>query len=172
MLHYLKIVPTDTKNGWGFRCTIWFSGCKMNPKCEGCFSPSTWDCNNGTPFTSETEKYILQCCEPDYIKGLSVTGGNPTDLLDDGQLLHLVKTFKEVYPEKDIICWSGNTYEELIIDDKKLEFLSYIDYLRDGRFIKGLFDKTQYLEGSKNQRLINVQESLKIKEIVLYEDIK
>ena len=166
MLHYLKIVPTDTLNGWGVRCTIWFSGCKMNPKCEGCFSPSSWDCNNGTLYTQETENQIIEYCSKNYISGLSLTGGNPTDLLSDGQLLKLVKRFKREFSNKDIICWSGNTFEELIQDNKKLEFLQNIDYLRDGRFIKELKDVTQYLEGSRNQRLINLKETFKQNKIV------
>lgn len=172
MLHYLKIAPTDTMNGWGVRVTIWLSGCKKQPKCKGCFSPISWDCNNGELYTKETEDYLMELCSKKYITGLSISGGNPTDLLDDGQLISLVKTFKECFPNKDIICWSGNKYEDLIKDKLKLEFLQYIDFLRDGEFIPELIDLTQYLEGSKNQRLIDIQETLKRGEIVLWENQK
>ena len=77
-------------------------------------------------------------------------------------MINLVKNIKNKYPNKTIYVWSGYTYEELILDENGKEFLKYIDMLRDGLYIDALKDVTQYLQGSSNQRYINVQESLKL----------
>ena len=49
------------------------------------------------------------------------------------------------------------------------EMLSMIDVLVDGRFVEAKKDITLLFRGSSNQRLINVQESLRKKEVILYE---
>jgi anaerobic ribonucleoside-triphosphate reductase activating protein len=44
----------------------------------------------------------------------------------------------------------------------------YIDVLVDGEFIEGQKDLTLKWRGSKNQRVIDVQKSLKENKVVLY----
>ena len=90
------------------------------------------------------------------------------DNLGDGALLDLVKEIRIKFPEKTIFCWSGYAFEELIKDPIRVEFLKHVDMLRDGEYIESLKDITQYLSGSKNQRIIAARESLKQNKIVLY----
>lgn len=151
-MKYLKIEECDTKNGEGCRVTIWFSGCNMIPKCRGCFNSSTWDCHNGTEFTEETKQYVLGLLNNDYISGLTITGGNPTDYLEDGVIIDLARTVKEVYPCKNIWLWSGRTLDELYKDTNAKLLLDYTDCLIDGRFVEELKDVSLLWAGSSNQR--------------------
>ena len=93
-------------------------------------------------------------------------------------LIPLLKKAKERHPEKKIWCYTGYLFDKEIMDDMMKnndftrEFLSYIDVIVDGRFIESLLNRTLYFRGSSNQRIIDVQKSLKAKEVVEYELVK
>lgn len=74
-MNYAKIVPCDIANGEGVRVTLFVQGC--NHHCHGCQNPTTWDPNGGQPFTDETLDKIVDLLRPDYIQGLTLTGGDP-----------------------------------------------------------------------------------------------
>lgn len=74
-MNYMKIVPCDIANGEGVRVSLFVSGC--NHHCPGCQNPTTWDPNGGQPFTDETLDKIVDLLRPDYIQGLTLTGGDP-----------------------------------------------------------------------------------------------
>lgn len=167
-MNYLKIINYDTNNGKFFRVSIFVSGCGKTPKCLGCHNKVGWDFNAGFKYTQETEDYIIYLLKQPLIKGFSILGGEPMDNLKDGKLLKLVKRIKTELPHISIYCWTGYTYENIIDNKLSQEFLNYIDMLRDGEFILEQKDLNQYLQGSKNQRQINVQESLKENKVVLY----
>lgn len=171
-MNYASIFTDDTVNGIGFRTSLFVSGCAKNPPCDGCWSPEAREFNYGKLFTSEDKGHIIDSLSSIYVNGLSILGGEPMDNLLDGTLLDLVKTIKFVHPDKTIFCWSGYTFEELIKDPLKLEFLQNIDMLRDGEYIKELKDITQYLSGSKNQRMIAVNKSLKLNETICFKEIE
>lgn len=167
-MYYSKICYNDTVNGNGFRTTIFVSGCNKNPKCKNCWNKDLWDFKVGIKYTQHTENDILNSLSRPEIKGLSILGGEPTDNLADGWLISLVKKCKTLYPNKTIYCWSGYNFEDIIKDELKLEFLQYVDMLRDGEYIEELRDLNQYLQGSKNQRYVDVKKSLKSNQVKEY----
>ena len=167
-MNYASIFFDDTVNGIGFRTSLFVSGCAKNPPCKGCWSPQARQFDYGLAFTKDNKNSIIESLEKPYVKGLSILGGEPMDNLVDGTLLDLVKIIRLMFPKKTIFCWSGYTFEKLIKDPMRLEFLQYIDMLRDGEYIEGLKDITQYLSGSTNQRMIAVSESLKQNKIMKY----
>ena len=167
-MNYANIFFDDTVNGIGFRTSLFVSGCAKMPPCKGCWSPQAREFDSGMPFTKDTKDTIIESLKKPYVKGLSILGGEPMDNLRDGTLLDLVKTIKSISPKKTVFCWSGYSFEELVKDPKKSEFLQYVDMLRDGEFIEALRDITQYLGGSTNQRMIAVSESLKRNQIIKY----
>lgn len=167
-MNYAKICFDDTVNGNGFRTSLFVSGCSKSPKCKGCWNRDLWSHDFGFKYTEETEIKILNSISKPWIKGLSILGGEPTDNLDDGNLIRLVKRCKQLYPNKTIYCWSGYKFEDLIQDNLKLEFLKYIDMLRDGEYIEELKDVSQYLGGSKNQRFIDIKKSLDCNKYIEY----
>lgn len=167
-MFYSKICFDDTVNGNGFRTSFFVSGCSKVPKCKNCWNKPSWDFNFGFEYTEETEMKILKSLSNPWVKGLSILGGEPMDNLKDGKLLCLVKRCKILYPNKTIYCWTGYKFESIIKDNIKLDFLKYIDMLRDGEYIEELRDLSQYLQGSSNQRTIDVQKSLKQNKVIKY----
>lgn len=167
-MNYANIFFDDTVNGIGFRTSLFVSGCAKNPPCAGCWSPQARQFDYGVPYTKDVKDSIIESLRKPYVKGLSILGGEPMDNLGDGTILDLVKTIRAMFPEKTIFCWSGYTFEGLIKEPVTLEFLQYIDMLRDGEYIENLKDITQYLSGSTNQRMIAARESIKRNKIIVY----
>lgn len=168
-LKYNNIIYNDNANGdGGMRVSFFCQGCHFH--CKGCFNPHTHDFNGGKEFNNETldEMIFVINMYRDYYKGLNLLGGECFDNLDI--VLLVVKTFKVKFPEKNIWIWSGYTFNEIIKDKNKLELLSLCDVLIDGQFVEELKRLNLKYKGSSNQRVINVQESLKQNKVILLED--
>ena len=163
-MRYNKIRKMDISNGPGVRVSIFFQGCSFH--CKGCFNSETWDFLGGQEFGEEQIDEILKIAEDDYIEGLSILGGEPMHPKNIEATTKLAKRFKEKYPNKTIWVWSGFLFDEYI---KDLEVSQYLDVVVDGQFQEELRNPNLKWKGSSNQRVIDVVESLKNKEIVLYE---
>ena len=171
-MYYSEIKNYDIANGPGVRVTLFVSGCTHH--CEGCFNEVTWDFHYGSFFDEDTEKKIIADLEPDYIAGLTLLGGEPLEYTNWQALLPFIKKVKKQYPQKDIWCYTGYRFEEDVLEkfcrqwDDMSEFLSQIDVLVDGEFILDQKDISLQFRGSANQRIILVQESLRIGKAVLW----
>ena len=160
-MRYNLIRKMDISNGPGVRVSIFMQGCAFH--CKNCFNPETWDFKGGKEFTDETIEKVLDLCDKDQVKGLSILGGEPMHPTNIDGTTKLAKAFKQRYPNKDIWTWSGFRFEDL--KDKKV--LEYIDVLVDGTYKDELHDPTLKWRGSSNQRVIDVQKSKQKNEIVL-----
>lgn len=171
-MNYADIKRCDVANGPGIRVSLFVSGCTHH--CKECFNPETWDFNYGSPFTENEIEQIIEYMSPDYIKGITILGGEPFEHPNQQGLLPLLRRIRKVYPEKNIWCFSGYDFEKDILGrmvkewEETEELLSYIDVLVDGEFMVDKKDLTLVFKGSSNQRTILVQESLKNNEIVLW----
>jgi len=163
-MRYNKIRKMDISNGEGIRVSIFMQGCAFH--CEGCFNPETWDFDGGNEFTDETIARVLELCSGDQIAGLSILGGEPLHAKNIEGTTKLAKAFKEKFPHKNLWVWSGFLFDR---DLKDKEILKYVDVLVDGQFDISKRNPMLKWKGSSNQRVIDVQKSLKEKEIVLYE---
>lgn len=161
-MKYNKIRKMDIADGPGVRVSIFMQGCTFN--CKNCFNHDTHDFNGGKEFTDETINRVLELCDKDHIEGLSILGGEPMHPRNIEGTTKLAKAFKEKFPNKDVWAWSGFLFDR---DLKDKEVLNYIDTLVDGQYVDELRDPTLKWRGSSNQRVINVQESLKSDNIVL-----
>ena len=159
-MYYGEIKNCDIANGEGVRVTLFVSGCTNH--CKSCFQPQTWDFCYGQPFTEESEQEILKLLAPSYISGLTLLGGEPFEPENQRALLPFVRRVRACYPEKTIWAFSGFTLEEL---------LSLLDVLVDGRFIEELKDISLRFRGSRNQRLIDMKQTLAAGHIVLLPDL-
>ena len=153
-MNYATIKKTDVANGPGVRVSLFVSGCTHH--CKGCFNSVAWDFQYGQAYTLETEQEILQALAPDYIRGLSLLGGEPMEPENRGAVLSLVKKVREQYPQKTIWCYTGYTYEEIQANPRLKAVLDYIDVLVDGRFEQALFSPYLEFRGSSNQRILRI----------------
>lgn len=170
-MHYSTIKDCDIANGIGVRITLFVSGCTNH--CKNCFQPQTWDFDFGEPFTEETEEKLLEMLKPDYINGLTLLGGEPMEPQNQRALVPFLKKVREAYPNKNIWCFTGFTYEILKTDGSHPrcevtdEMLSLIDVLVDGRYVDELKDLTLQFRGSSNQRLIDMVKTRENGEVTL-----
>ena len=172
-MNYAEIKNFDIANGLGVRVSLFVSGCTHH--CKNCFNQMTWDFKYGKEFTKEVEDLIIDYLKPEHITGLSLLGGEPMEPSNQRALVPFVKRVKETYPQKDIWCYTGYDFEKDILGrmaeqwEETKEMLSYIDVLVDGEFKEALKSPSLQFKGSSNQRIIEVQPSLKEGHIVLWE---
>lgn len=166
-MRYNKIRKMDISNGPGVRVSVFMQGCTFH--CKNCFNPETWDFKQGKEFTDEIIDKVLELASKDFIVGLSILGGEPMHPNNIEGTTKLAKSFKEKYPNKTIWCWSGFLFDR---DLKDKEVMKYIDVLVDGQYQDELHDFRLKWCGSSNQRVIDVQKSLKENKTVLFDDTK
>lgn len=168
-MNYASLNTSDIANGTGVRVSLFVSGCTNH--CKGCFNEQAWDFDYGHEFTDFETDMILELLKRPYIKGLSILGGEPLHQRNIEAVVDLVKLVKEKAPDKDIWCWTGFTFEDLLRDESKegfmWEFLTNIDVLVDGPFIEEQKDLSLKFRGSSNQRLIDVKKSFARGDVVL-----
>jgi anaerobic ribonucleoside-triphosphate reductase activating protein len=146
----------DISNGPGIRVSIFMQGCNFD--CKNCFNPETHDFSGGKEFTFQTIDTILELCNYDYIKGLSILGGEPLDPINIYGTTMLVKKFKERFPEKDVWIWTGFSFSDYVINK---DIALYADVIVDGRFKEDLYNPHLKWKGSSNQRVIDVKQTMK-----------
>lgn len=163
-MNYAKIVPCDIANGPGVRVTLFVQGCTHH--CQGCQNPITWDPNAGQPFTEETLDELIELLRPDYIQGLTLTGGDPLYPENREMICKiLIRVKKEFGGSKDIWVWTGYTIEELWEDTDYWVgsylhwILSLADVLVDGPYIESKRDISLPYMGSSNQRVLDLWKS-------------
>ena len=160
-MRYNLIRKMDISNGPGVRVSVFMQGCSFH--CKNCFNPETWNFEGGKESTDDTINQVLELSNKDQIKGLSILGGEPMHPKNIEGTTKLAKAFKEKYPNKNIWVWSGFRFDQ---DLKDKEVLKYIDVLVDGQYKDELHDFTLKWKGSSNQRVIDVQKSIKSGKVI------
>lgn len=162
-MRYNLIRKMDISNGPGIRVSVFMQGCSFN--CKNCFNKETHDFNGGKEFTDDVIDHILKLCEESYVEGLSILGGEPMHPKNIEGTTKLAKAFKEKFPNKSLWAWTGFLYDK---DLKNENVLNYLDVLVDGQFVEELHSPLLKWCGSSNQRVIDVQKSLKSGNIELF----
>lgn len=171
-MNYAGIKYTDIANGLGCRTVLFVSGCRN--RCKDCFQPHTWDFNYGEAFDEKVQQEILDSLAPVYVQGLTLLGGEPFEPENQAELVKFVRRVKEQYPKKDIWAFTGYVYDvDLVEGGRKYceatdELLSMLDVLVDGPFIAQQKNLMLKFRGSSNQRVLDMKETIKTGEIVLY----
>lgn len=159
-MRYHNITTEDMINGEGLRVVLWVSGCEH--RCEECQNPITWDENDGLLFDDKAREEIFNELTKDYISGITLSGGDPLFTSNREAVCELIKEIKDKFKDKSIWCYTGYDFEDV----RELELLNYIDVLIDGKYDKSKSDNLLYWRGSSNQRVIDVNESLRSGKIV------
>ena len=173
-MNYATIKNNDIANGPGVHVSLFVFGCTH--QCPGCFNEEAWDFDYGTPFTQDTIDSILEMLEPPHIKGLTLLGGEPFEPQNQPEILKLLRQLKTKYHNKTVWAFSGYLFDKDILSGRlgpweiTKEYLQYVDVLVDGPFVISQKDMSLRFRGSSNQRLIDVQASLKENKVILWED--
>lgn len=159
--------PFNFVDGEGVRCSLYVSGCKFS--CPGCYNKVAQNFYFGTPYTQELEDQIIDDLGQPYVQGLTLLGGEP--FLNTQVCIQLCQRVRQEFGhDKDIWSWTGYTWDELKAESEdKQTLLSLLDILVDGRFLQAQMDLTLQFRGSANQRIINVPESLKTDQVVIWD---
>ena len=154
MIDLSSIVPDSIVDGPGIRVTIFCQGCPH--RCKGCHNPKTWKFGSGTPTSVERIVEIVR--QSPLARGVTFSGGEPfSQAAGYAKLARLLKA--QGY---EVASYSGYTFEEILAgDDDQRALLKELDVLIDGRFVLEERSLDTPFRGSRNQRLLNVQESLK-----------
>lgn len=176
-------------NGDGLRVVLWLSGCSHH--CYNCQNPQTWNPDSGIPFDKSAKQEIFTELSKDYISGITFSGGDPLHENNLDEVLKLVKEIRISFPDKTIWLYTGFRWEELIMYDSYNSFIPLESNLRkdiyelyikrhqiielcniivDGEYIDEQKDLSLKWRGSKNQRVIDVKQSLAQNKMVLYCD--
>lgn len=147
-------------NGDGLRVVLWTAGCSHC--CKECQNPITWDPNGGLPFTCSEKAEIFAELDKEYISGITFSGGDPLHPANIGEVTALAKEIREKYPQKTIWLYTGSLWEEI----ENEEIVRYLDICIDGEFEVDKKDPSLQWRGSSNQRVIQVQATLREGRIV------
>jgi len=158
------IIRNSITDGVGIRYVIFVQGCSHN--CKGCHNPETHDYNKNVPLISIDDILKDIKLHGQGTRGITLSGGDPLFLMNLEGVTTLCKEYKKEFPDKTIWLYTGYTIEELDITQ---EIFKYIDVLVDGRFIENQKSLELKFKGSKNQRIINIPQTMKQNKIILEE---
>lgn len=153
-MRFHDITSCDVNNGEGFRVTLWVAGCTHH--CKGCQNPQTWDFGGGKPFDKEAHDYLFAELAKPYIQGLTFSGGDP--LCSPADVTQLAKEVKATLPDKDIWLYTGFTIEQIRASKVLSMILPYVDVIVDGEYVEALRDVTLAFRGSRNQKIIRLNQ--------------
>lgn len=179
-MNYAQIRSMDISNGEGIGVSLFVQGCDFH--CKNCFNSETWEFSKGHEWNDKTKNQFLKLIETPFIQRVSILGGEPLHPKNVQNVLKIVDEIRVSYPTKNIWLYTGYTWEQIMhpvitdINSEQLkmlqmrkELVSKCNVLIDGIYVDELRDISLHWRGSSNQRVINVQETLKQKQIVLWE---
>lgn len=181
-MRYASIRKMDISNGEGIGIALFTQGCHFH--CDSCCNQETWDFSGGNEWTPEVEEEFLKLIDRPYISRISLLGGDPLANENVHGVLSLVQKIRKRYPDKKIWIYSGFTWNQVfypvVTDDLNLQrdkilenrrdIIRLCDVYVDGRFEKDKKDLTLKFRGSSNQRVVDVQKSLRNREIILWDN--
>lgn len=162
-MRYADITTCDIANGENLGVVLWCQGCSLN--CPGCQNSCSRACTGGREFTEREEALIINELKRPQIKRFTLSGGHPLEPYNIDVCTKLCQKIKREFPDIKIWCYTGWLWEDV----KHLEIMKYVDVLVDGPYVEEIRNITLAWRGSSNQKIIDVQASLKNDIIILYE---
>ncbi|WP_054958113.1 anaerobic ribonucleoside-triphosphate reductase activating protein [Paenibacillus dakarensis] len=151
-------VRESINEGKGLRAVLFISGCRH--ACPGCFNQEAWDFEAGEPFTAELKSRIIEeIADNPLLEGVTLCGGDP--FFSAEECICFLSELKERCPEKNIWAYTGYTFEALMRQPKLERLALMCDVIVDGKFLEQEKDVSLPFRGSRNQRLVDVPNSVK-----------
>lgn len=164
-MRYASIREMDISNGEFVGVSLFVQGCPIH--CENCFNKSTWDFNGGKEFDQATHGKFMELIARPYIDRVSFLGGEPLSEPNVEDVANLVAEIRARFPEKKIWIYTGYTWETL--KGWAAMAVRSADVVVDGAFKQELQDFRLAFRGSSNQRIIDVQATIKSDHIIEYQ---
>lgn len=158
VLNIAAFCPETEFLGPGKRAVVWVQGCARN--CPGCFAPSYQPFQQATLVDAEGLAALI-LANPN-ISGVTFSGGEPVNQAQG--LVRVIDILHKKRPNLTFISYTGFLLSEL---QKKppfpfvSDYLSRLDVLIDGAYIKELDDGRTGLKGSRNQTVHHFTERLR-----------
>lgn len=153
-------------DGDGVRVVVYVSGCLHN--CKGCHNPASFPFDAGYPFTEKLQDKIINYIhDTPFISGITLSGGDP--MFSAVEITPFIRRLREANKQVTVWIYSGFCYEKILENSEMFELLMLCDVLVDGNFILEQRDMTLCYKGSRNQRIIDIKQSLKDGEVVLWD---
>lgn len=173
-MNYLGIDKASISNGPGVRVVLWVAGCDVH--CKGCQNEESWNFSAGRTFDEAAKQELFDALNKQYIRGITLSGGHPLANNNVEDVYLLTKELKEKFPTKDVWLYTGYTWEQIfptvcldVFNSNNMYrkvVVEMCDVVVDGPYIEEQRDITLKFRGSKNQRLIDVKETIKQGKIV------
>lgn len=151
--------PDSIVDGEGVRTVLWTQGCPH--ACPGCHNPGTHDFDGGA--LVDVDEVIAELQKVKNQDGITLSGGDPVCQSD--ACYEISKAAHEM--GLNVWCYTGFTYEQMLLNPKAKRLLEQIDVLVDGKFMLEEKSYDIYFRGSRNQRIIDVQKSLEEDKVIL-----
>ena len=184
ILRIYGFTPESFVDGPGIRAVVFVQGC--NNACPHCHNPDSWDITGGKKHTvreiiqmiksarlPKSQAGALSHAAPQArkratrkIQGVTFSGGEP--FLQAAALVQVAEAVKRL--GLDLTTYTGYVYEDLVQRENAdiQALLSLSDYLIDGPYIHSQRNIGLKFRGSANQRLIDMNETRRVGEVVLY----
>ena len=169
-MRYAKIIETDIANGIEVGTCLFVQGCSIH--CFKCHNTSTWDFNGGYEWTNEIKNKFINLAMRDYIKRVTLTGGEVMAKQNADGVLDLIISLRELKPSLNIWVYTGYTFDQLRNLEHKLvidQIMKQSDVMVIGPFVNDLRDITLAFRGSSNQLIIDSKGSYECNEPVIIE---
>lgn len=162
-LRVAGIVRESVVDGPGIRSVVFAQGCPRH--CRGCHNPEAIDPTGGKVL--EDREILDAIGKTRLIRGVTFSGGEP--FMQAEAFAELGQRLKE--KGLDIMTYTGYTWEELLNMGRQspavMNLLGITDYLVDGPFMEEEKDLNLAFRGSRNQRVIDVQRSIRERDVIL-----
>lgn len=151
-------------DGPGIRYVVFTQGCPFH--CKGCHNPQSQPLEGGMDVSLRV--LYDEFRDNPLVTGVTFSGGEP--FIQSRSLA----VFANFLKAKGYNLWSysGYTFDKLVNDSIRYDLLQYLDVVVDGPFVLSKRSLELDFRGSSNQRIIDVQESLKQKNVVLMKGFK
>ncbi|MDE5643954.1 MAG: anaerobic ribonucleoside-triphosphate reductase activating protein [Muribaculaceae bacterium] len=150
-LNVAGIIDGTAVDGPGLRTSIYFAGCRHH--CPGCHNPSTWAFGSGTD--TGIDELLARIADNGF--DVTFSGGDP--MYQAENLIPLARAVKAA--GRNIWCYTGFIYEDIMDKEPYKTLLQYIDVLVDGPYMENLRDPGLPFRGSSNQRLIHLRNGIR-----------
>lgn len=164
IIRIAHVINDSIVDGPGIRLAVFVQGC--HHECVGCHNPQTHDINGGIEL--EVDDIIEKIIQNPLLDGITLSGGEP--FLQPIPCSYLAERARSI--GLNVWTYTGFTWEELIKSQNKWVklLIENSDVIVDGKFEIDKRSLEIPFRGSANQRLIDVNKSLELGEVVVLEE--